>query len=92
MTNGVMPPSHGDGKIIDYRLTLLESSLSGQEKLSKDNNDRLIKLETEVENMQKTLGDKIDGISKILFWLTTTVLGAVILAVVQFAMRGGLKP
>ncbi|MEK4351332.1 hemolysin XhlA family protein [Paenibacillus sp. NPDC058367] len=70
------------------RLTRVETKLDGIE----DKIDNAINAkETAVEALSsaKSAHHRLDKIDKTIFWLGTTIVGAVILAVIKFTMGGG---
>jgi len=70
------------------RITRVETTMDSMDKKI----DRAINAnETAVEALSsaKSAHHRLDKIDKTIFWLGTTVVGAVILAVIKFTMEGG---
>ncbi|GGH16677.1 hemolysin XhlA family protein [Paenibacillus segetis] len=69
------------------RVTRVETKVDNiEEKLDNAINGR--ELAVEVLTSSKAAHDRLDKIDKVNFWLVTTVISAVILAVIKLAMEG----
>lgn len=69
------------------RVTRVETKVDNiEEKLDSAINAR--ELAVEAISSAKSAHDRIDKIDKTIFWLVTTVIGAVILAIIKVVMEG----
>lgn len=46
----------------------------------------------EADQRARSAHHRIDKIDKIIYWISTTVFGAIILAVMAFIVKGGISP